>query len=286
MTKPVRSLTPLSIALAALALTACATTDGIGFGSAARPKVVYVSDFAFTGEVAAVDRGYTTRLERKVGSFAAAERKQRTNERVNDELVAAIIVTLREAGLDAQAGNEETLMLSEDAVLVTGRLRAADLANLAKNKQLGFGTGRGGIAAEMMVMRFNAGGKSQLLTFAVPLPDPHKLSPTERKQAAVRNVAVNAALGTEGAASIQLSADTEAQARRLGFAVGEKVVAYAREQGWIAKVEAVSAATGDQPARIPPARPGAKPAPATGEPEPVEPERPAEPQPPPDRPAS
>ena len=39
-------------------------------------------------------------------------------------------------------------------------------------------------------------------------------------------------------AEVKLSPDVEAQARRLGRAAGEKVVAYAKEQGWIAAPEA------------------------------------------------
>ena len=33
--------------------------------------------------------------------------------------------------------------------------------------------------------------------------------------------------------TLKLSPDVEAQARRLGRAVGEKIVAYAKEQGWL-----------------------------------------------------
>jgi hypothetical protein len=49
---------------------------------------------------------------------------------VNDEIVGTIVTTLREAGLEAQAGSEEGLSLADDAVIVTGRLRAVDEGNL------------------------------------------------------------------------------------------------------------------------------------------------------------
>ena len=38
--------------------------------------------------------------------------------------------------------------------------------------------------------------------------------------------------------AVPLSTDVEAQARRLGRAVGEKIVAYAKEKGWLNKPEA------------------------------------------------
>ena len=96
------------IGSAALALAGCAGdgTQGAFGGAPARPKTIMVSDFVLSPDVAIVDRGYTARLERKVGSFPTFERKPRTIERVNDEIVASIIATLREAGLDAQPGNE------------------------------------------------------------------------------------------------------------------------------------------------------------------------------------
>ena len=45
---------------------------------------------------------------------------------MNDEIVATIVATLREAGLDAQPGSEEGLTLNDEAVVVNGRLRAGD----------------------------------------------------------------------------------------------------------------------------------------------------------------
>jgi hypothetical protein len=83
----------------ALLLAGCvSTTSSV---TAARPKTIVVSDLVFGPNVVAVDRSFTARLERKIGSFPTHERKQRTNERVNDEIVAAMIATLREGGLEA-----------------------------------------------------------------------------------------------------------------------------------------------------------------------------------------
>lgn len=41
--------------------------------------------------------------------FPILERKRRTLGRVNDEIMATIVATRREAGLDAQPGSEEVL---------------------------------------------------------------------------------------------------------------------------------------------------------------------------------
>ena len=52
-------------------------------------------------------------MDRNGSNFPILERKRRTLARVNDEIVATIVATLREAGLDAQPGSEEALTLND-----------------------------------------------------------------------------------------------------------------------------------------------------------------------------
>jgi hypothetical protein len=242
----------IALCLATAALTGCAGGSGSfgsfgGGGDTSRPKAIYVGDFVFGDGVVAVDRGFTARLERKIGAFPTFERKQRTNERTNDEIVAAIVVTLREAGLDAQPGNEDTLSLKDDVVVVSGTLRAVN-AEAAKKNQVGFGSGRAGVIAEMSVTR----SKRQLLAFSADLGKRAGAAPSG-KQAAARNAMIEESLTASKSATEKLSPDVEAQARSLGRAIGDKVVAYAKEQGWLVKPE-----TAEVPAAAPAA--GAKPA--------------------------
>lgn len=85
------TLTGFVVALAGLLLGGCTVYTGFQTGAAGtepKPKVVLVSDFTFASDVVAIDRGYTARLERKVGTYPTHERRQRTTERVNDEIVA------------------------------------------------------------------------------------------------------------------------------------------------------------------------------------------------------
>ena len=91
---------------AALLLGGCTIySGGLQTGGAEpRPKVILVSDFTISSDVVAIDRGYTARLERKVGTYSTYERRPRTTERVNNEIVATIVASLREAGLEAQPG--------------------------------------------------------------------------------------------------------------------------------------------------------------------------------------
>jgi len=236
----------------ALLLAGCATMDIGGpqsGGSSPRPKSILVSDFVFATEVVALDRSYTARLERKIGTFPTHERKQRTIERVNDEILASIVVALREAGLEAQPGSEEGLSLNDDVVVVNGRLRASDPN--AKPEQIGFGAGRGGVVADMTLSHLSAGGKKQLASF---------IAESVRKPAAVpasRNAAIISVVGAAGSPTERLSPDVEAQARMLGRAAGEKIVAFAREQGWLEK--AAEAGPEEKPKKLPQAKPAKKP---------------------------
>jgi hypothetical protein len=253
----------ISLCVAALLMAGCAeqgTSGSFGSfgllgGAGSRPKTIAVSDFVFPSDVVAVDRGFTARLERKVGGFPTHERKQRTNERVNDEIVAAIVVSLREAGLDAQPGNEDTLALMGEAVIVSGSLRAVD-PEAAKKNQAGFGSGRSGVAADMTIMR----SKGQLLGFTAEggkRPGP----PPAGKLAASRNAMFAESLTASKAAAEKLSPDVEAQARSLGRAIGAKVVEYAKGQGWLTSPESAAVTpAAEQRVRLPDPKPAQKPA--------------------------
>lgn len=232
-------LMSVCLCLAALVLTGCANTNvtgtkSVGASGLPAPKTVVVSDFVFSSDVVALDRGFTARLSRKLGEIPPHERKQKTAERVNDEIVATIVATLREAGMDAKVGGEDSLTLSDEALVVTGRLRAVDEGNRTQRNVIGFGAGQSGVVADMQLGYFSGSGKKQLLSFTAE-------AQSRRRPGAVVTAPIGAATSAAiagitaagGVATEKLSADVEAQARSLGRAAGEKIVAYAREQGWI-----------------------------------------------------
>jgi hypothetical protein len=96
----------------------------------------------------------------------------------------------------------------------------------------------------MTLSYFSGGGKKPLLTFDADTKDAGK--PPVGKPAAAHNAAIAAALKEAKAAPERLSLDVEAQARRLGRAAGVKIVAYAKEQGWLEKPEAAEAQPAEQ----------------------------------------
>jgi len=219
----------LAIILAAFALAGCANTGGmLGDATAGKPKTIVVTDFVAAPEVDAIDRGFSARMDRNSSTYPILERKQRTLARVNDEIVATIVATLRQAGLDAQPGSEEGLSLNDRAAVASGRLHGGDAG---KNKKIGFG----GVVADMTLSYVSGGSKKPLTGLSAAAKDAGKWP--IGKQAAEYDAAIGAVLAAEKD-NVRLSPDVEGQARRLGRAIGEKIVAYAREQGWVEKPEA------------------------------------------------
>ena len=213
------------LSLAALTLAGC-QTDGVNLassGAAPKPKTVVVADFVYSPDITVIDRGYTVRLSRKEGSDLPFHiRKERTLARVNDEIVATIVATVRAAGLDAAPGSAEGVSLKDDAVIVGGRLRGAEGAD-KKGKGAGIGDGRSGVVADMTLERLGSFGKKQLTSFTA----------APQAKAKVDAAAIAAALAPDSAAAGRLSPDVEAQAHALGRGIGDRIVAYARGQGWL-----------------------------------------------------
>jgi hypothetical protein len=269
----------ISVGISALALAGCAGTgawqSGFG-GSPPKPKTVVVTDFVLSSDVVMLDRGYTTRLEHKVGGLATYERKPRTAERVNDEIVASVVATVREAGLDAQPGTEDALTLTDEALVVGGRLRPGEPGSAGKNKQIGFGVGLGGVVADMTISYFSGRGKTPLLNFTA---DAAAGKPPTGKQAAARNAAIAAVLTAEKTPPEKLSPDVETQARRIGRAVGERVVAYAKERNWLESAESGEDVQVKLPKPKPAPKAGAKPKQTSAQKPEQEPEPALEPKP-------
>ncbi len=266
---------------AALLLTGCANSSLGGLGGSttvARPKTIVVTDFVFADGVTAIDRAYTTRLERKIGGFPTFERKPRTLERVNEEIVASIVATLRGAGLDAQPGGADGVALSDGAVLVGGTLRGTEPAPSDKkpkpiSEQIGFGTGRSNVVADVKIL---SGGKRQLTAFTAEA-SAGRGPAVNAKLATGQDAAIAAALADQRAAPEKLSSEVEAQARRLGRAIGDKVLGFAREQGWLdASVAAVepAATEPEKPVKPPAAKPEKKTAKKPAAPEAPDADRP------------
>jgi len=224
----------ISVVIGALALAGCAGGSlQTGLGLHSRPNVVLISDFTIASEVVPIDRGYAARLERKAGVIPAHQRRQHTTERVNDEIVATIIASLREAGLDARSGSEDTLTRDQSALVMSGNLRPSVPVTEKNKNSIGFGAGRGHVVAVMTGSLFASGGKREALTFNAEATAPKREPAVPPKVAAARNAAIASIIATGGGSTERLSPDVEAPARRLGRAIADRILAFAKEQGWL-----------------------------------------------------
>jgi hypothetical protein len=242
-----------SAAVAALALAGCADTGspgqlGLG-GPSPRPKAVVVRDFTIASDLVVIDHGFSTRLERKAGNYPILERRQRTAARVNDEIVATIVAILHEVGLQAQPGSEEGLADRDNVLLVSGRLRAANEGKGAAKSSYGFGPGRSGVVADMRLARFSWSDRKPVFTFTAEGPRTRRAGAAlAAKPAKTRDEDIATALASEDAVSEKLSPDVEAQARGLGSAIAEQIVAFARTQGWVNEAPAAEPVPPKKPA--------------------------------------
>ncbi|HSP49882.1 MAG TPA: hypothetical protein VLN61_06820 [Pseudolabrys sp.] len=227
----------------ALAIAACASTSvevaqtSVG-GAPPRPKTVLVNDFVFSPDVTVVDRDFTARLESKLGNPGYDIIKLLPAKRVNDEVVAMIIVILHDdAGLNAQPSSDVEITPQDGTLVITGQLHAVDQANRAQRNSVGFGIG-GSVVADMTVSQVSEGTKKQLVTFTAQAQSGRQSGAAITGPAATaRNMQITAVLTRKSAPDVNLSPNVEAQARGLGRAIADKIVAYAVQQGWAHKVD-------------------------------------------------
>jgi hypothetical protein len=230
------------ICLISLAVAGCAnnsmqeTQSPVG-NAPPRPQTVLVNDLVFSPDVAVVDRAFAARLESKLGTMTNDIVKSITAKRVNDEIVATIIVLVGAAGLNARPGGREELTPKKGPLVVTGRLHAADQSNRNQRNPVGFGTGSS-VVADMTVSEISEGAEKQLLTFTAQAGSGRQPGAAITGPAVpALNAAIATVLGAKSAPDVNLSPDVEAQARGLGRAVAEKIVAYAGQQGWATKMD-------------------------------------------------
>jgi hypothetical protein len=241
--RPAHLFTCLIACLIALAIPGCASTSvqvvqtSIG-GAPPRPKTVLVNDFVFSSDVTVVDRDFTARLESKLGNPANDVIKALAAKRVNDEVVATIIVILHyEAGLNTQPSSDVEIGPKDGSLVITGQLHAVDQGNRPQRNPVAFGTG-GVAVADITVSQVSEGTKKQLLTFTAQTQSGRQSGAAiTGPAAAARKAEITAVLTSKSSPDVDLSPNLEAQARGLGRAVADKIVAYAVQQGWVNKAD-------------------------------------------------
>lgn len=219
-----------------LAIAGCASTNVQESQTSAgdkmpRPKVVIVNDFTFSPDVTVVDRDFIARLEKKFGNYPTGDIvKTITERRVNDEIVASVIVHLHyDAGLNAQPNSDVEGAPKNNMLVITGELHAIDSRHPQRNANFG-----PGVVADIAVSQVSQGTKKQLIAFTAGTQDRLQIM---HVAAVAQSDEIAAVLAAKSSPDISLSPSVEAQAREFGRAIADKIVAYAMQQGWVNKAD-------------------------------------------------
>ena len=218
--------------LTALAVAGCANnsareTPGAVSGGPPRPQMVVVNDLAVSPDLVIIDRDFATRLESKLGTMTGDVVKAITAKRVNDEIVATVVVLVGAAGFNARPAKPDDAP-PKNALVVAGRLHTVDQGNRQPRNPVVFGSGSS-VVADMTLSQISEGGEKPLLTFTT------QTGSGRQPAAAALSAAIATVLAAKSAPDVNLSPAVEAEARGLGRAIADKTIAYAEQQGWATK---------------------------------------------------
>ncbi len=222
----------LFICLISLAVADCAGNSaqqapGLAGGAPPRPQTVVVNDLVFASNVAVFDRDFAVRLESKLGTMTGDVVKAITAKRVDDEIVATVVVLVGAAGFNARPAKPDEAP-PKNALVISGQVHAPDQNNRQARSQVSFGTGSS-VIADMTLSQIAEGAEKQLLTFTAQAGSGRQPGGT------ALSAAVTTVLAAKSAPDVNLSPGVEAEARGLGRAIADKIIAYAEQQGWATK---------------------------------------------------
>lgn len=246
------------LAACAMAVAGCAGT-GTGTGAGGQPPqslagggdeqpqamTVLVNDFEFSPDVEVIDREFDAKLSAKLGgAVGPGAIKTITFKRVADEIGATVVAILHEeTSLKVKAGNDEDIPTKGSTLVITGRLRAAEQGAHSEKNPVRFGAGT---AADVALLQVMSGAKKQLLNFTAQAQSGNGPGGGVNKRTLDAEIA--AALGSMSAPDVKLSPDVEAQARGIGRAIADRIVAFTMQQGWAHRVSAPPPLATEKPA--------------------------------------
>jgi hypothetical protein len=126
---------------------------------------------------------------------------------------------------------------------VSGGLRPGEPVTAKNKNSFGLGAGRGHVVAAVSASLFSSGSRRQVLTFDIEPMAARREPAVPPKVAAARNAEIAGVVASTGSPNERLSPDVEVPARRLGRAIADRVLVYAKEQGWLAPPQGVAEAS-------------------------------------------
>lgn len=226
-------LVPAGAALALLA--ACAPTSMTQTRTAGplpRPERVLVRNFAVTLADVQMDRGIGPTVWRDAQGELGGSKEQELGRAASAALAEALTEKLVEAGIPAERSSGR-VALTPRTLVIAGRFLTVDEGNQTMRVLVGFGAG----ASEVRT-RAQAWMDGQLVAEA------ETEAKSGKKPGAAVTLGAGAALGTAATAAAVTSAATgaselfltsvQADARRTGEEIAERIIRAYRERGWLA----------------------------------------------------
>lgn len=222
-----------AIAFAALA-SACAPTSLTQTrraGALERPTRILVRNFAVSAYEVELDRGLGPTIARDAQGEVESAESVRIGHAAADALAAELVAKLRAAGLPAERSTGR-VQLTPTTLVIAGKFLTIDEGNQTMRTLVGFGAG----ASEVRT-RAQAWMDGQLVAEA------ETEAQSGRKPGAGVTLGVGAAAGTAATAAAIAAGTTgvselfltsvEADARRTGAEIADRIVRAYRERGWL-----------------------------------------------------
>lgn len=223
-------------ALAALALlAACAPTSVTQTRKAGvlpQPDRVLVRDFAVTLNQVELDSGFGPTVWREAAGEVGGSEEQKIGRAASNALAAALTEKLVKAGIPAERSRGRAA-LTPRTLVIAGKFLTVDEGSQTMRVLVGFGAG----ASEVRT-RAQAWMNGQLVAEA------ETTARSGKKPGAAVTLGAGAALGTAATAAAVTTAATagselfltsvQADARRTGEEIADRVIRAYRERGWLA----------------------------------------------------
>jgi hypothetical protein len=202
-------------------------------GALEQPDRVLVRNFAVTLADVELDRGVGPTIWRDAQGEVAGSQSLQVGRAASDALAEAMVEKLRKAGIPA-ARADRNAPVDPRALIVTGKFLTMDEGNQTLRTLVGFGMG----ASEVRT-RAQAWFDGQLVAEA------ETAAKSGRKPGAAVTLGAGAAAGTAATAAAMAAGTTgisealltsvQADARRTGDEIAERIVRAYRERGWLTR---------------------------------------------------
>lgn len=199
--------------------------------------MIVVRDFAVTADEVKLDRGVSARVQEAMSGSSVTAQESEIGHKVAGAISETLVQEIGALGLPVMRASDATHAASRNTLIVDGQLLSIDEGNRTRRNVIGLGAGRSKVEAEVQVSYVGTGADAtRIETLTADAESGRKPGGAETMGAGgiVGRLAESAGL-TAGAsaASETLSANVDADGRRMGKAIAQKLADLFAREGWI-----------------------------------------------------